>query len=685
MNNLQKIIVSVFSLSILFLFSSCELKNTVLPSWENNITVPLITKSFTSLELISESDTAIKTDNLNNYYYFDSKEINPVTFDNKIKIADKTENGTATLDSLKISGLNTSLILTFGKLKPNLSLSHNQTILVPAFPIPLRSQNFPKINDFEYAKLDDGQNIVLKVSNEMPFPVDNLTFSIKSISSGLEIATGTFPLIAKNDSSSQSVSVGGKTLTGDMKIEIAGHSDGSPSTLVTIDSTKGLKFKLISKDLSVAEAKAKIIATKFTIQDSIMIEQDKVIAKTVTIRSGLMKIDISNGSEVTGSLSIHSDEIKSATGAPFNRNIEIKAKQNSVSELIPLDNFVFDFPLKPIVKFDITVNVNASNTSPPYPTFRKTDIISYVTKLTNVKPLKVIGNFKETLDSNEPDTSDISYPKDLDGVDLFFDKGTLDATIYNGLGVPVNVSPVIVFLQKNGIKETLDTVKFSPGIFPVTIPASVTPGTPQKFTKSLLLSDIPGLSEKFNSRPAKVWFFGNATASPGGYNNGFIYDTSSVKGSIKFTVPLRFKSNSGFKKETSSTFSPESFTGIQNAQLNIHVTNKVPFRTAFRIAFLGIKNDTLLTFPKKSEASTYREIPQPTLKADGSVSSALETDITPFELNRDELDLMEKSVKVVLKIKIFTSNNSAGNYIQLNSADQLKFLVYSTIGAKINE
>ena len=682
MNNLKKVIVPVFTISITFLFLSCELKNTVVPSWETKATVPLITKSFTSLELISESDTAIKTDNFNNYYYFDSKEINPVTFDNKIKISDKTENGTATLDSLKIGGLNNNLSISFGKLKPALSvLLHNKLITVEPFAIPLRTQSFPKITQFEYAVLDEFpvQNIVLTAKNEMPIPVDNLTFSIKSVSSGVEIASGTFPLIAKNDSSSKSISVGGKTLTGDMKIEITGHSDGSPSTPVKLDSTKGLKFGLISKDLRIKEAKAQIIATEFSTKDSIEIEEDKVTAKEVTIRSGNMQININNSSEIAGFADISSPQLKNSAGTPFQQSIPIKAKQSSTPFIIPLDNYILDFPDKPIVRFNLKIRISAS-TVPAV--VKKTDIISYTTKLTNVKPLKVIGNFKETADSNEPDTSTISYPKELDGVDLFFDKGTIDATIFNGLGVPVKVSPVIVFLQKNGV---LDTVKFGTGVFPVTLHASVTPGIPQKFTKALALSDIPGLSEKFNQHPAKVWFFGNATAAPGGYNNGFIYDTSSVRGTVKFSVPLRVKSNTGFKKETTSTFTPESFTGIQNAQLNIHVTNKVPFRTAFRISFLGVKNDTLLTFPKKSETSEYREIPQPPLKADGSVSSALETEIVPFVLSRTELDLMEKSVKVVLKIRIFTSNSTSGNFIQLNSADQLKFIVYSTIGAKINE
>lgn len=679
MNCLKKISYSFLFIFLFLSFSSCELKNTVLPSWENKATVPLITKSFTSLELISESDTAIKLDNANNYYYFSSKEINPVTFDNKIKIADKSENGIATLDSLKIGGLNSSLNLTFGKLKPNLSLLHNQTVTVQAFAIPLRSQSFPKITEFEYAKLDQDQTVILKISNNMPFPVDNLTFSIKSISSGLEIANGTFPLVAKNDSSSQAVSVGGKTLTSDMKIDITGHSDGSPTTPVKIDSTKGLKFKLSSNDLSVAEAKAKILATEFSTKDSIEIEQDKVVARNVKIRSGTMQINITNSSEITGSADISSPQLKNSGGTLFSQSIPIKSKQASTPFIIPLDNYELDFPIKPIVRFNLKIRINAST---GFAIVKKTDVISYVTKLINVKPLKVIGNFKETIDSNDPDTSTINFPKELDGVDLFFDKGNISSTFYNGLGIPVKVSPIIVLLQQNGKN---DTIKFSPGVFPVDIPASITPGVPQKISKEISISEIPGLSEKLNLHPKKMWFFGNATAAPGGFVNGFVYDTSSIKGNVQFTIPLRLKSNSGFKKETTSTFSPESFTGIQNAQLNIHITNKVPFRTEFRIAFLGAKNDTLLVFPKPSEAETYRKIPQPNLKADGSVSSALEMDITPFELNRSELDLLEKSVKVVLKIKIFTSNNTVGNYIQLNSADQLKFLIYSTIGAKINE
>lgn len=677
-----KVICRILLVSALIFQIGCEIKDPVLPTWENKATVPLISANYTSIDLVSESDSSIKTDVSGNYYYSNTDTIKQVDLSDKLKLKNRIESGSTGLDTLKIDSFQTDEVsFSLGKINSELGNANGQQTVIPSFDFQVPSAPFKALSGFEYAILEPNQQLQIKITNTLGIDISNLKLTIEEISPSRIIVSKTLNSnIISGETVFENIDIGGKKLSNDMAISVTGSSSGSNNQSVLIDTSLSMKFEVISSELIISEAKAKISLSEFSIKDSTVIEQDRVIAKDVTLKSGTLKITINNESEISGSIVISSKELKtSAGGSSFTQTIPILAKQSGVPVIVPLENYFLDFPVKPAIYFNIKVKVGGSS---QFITVKKTDQVKYFTEISDAVPKLVHGYFVESNEDSDPDTSDITYPNDLGDTDIFLDDGFAEATVSSGLGVPAQITPLIIFKYDHSADDTL---QFSPGIFPQSIPAAPSVGQFATITKKINLTDMIGFNEKLNKRPKTILVMGKTKVAPGGYPNGFIDNNYTIKGTVKVNFPIRFKTNTGFKKEIVDDFPSDTFDHLESAQLNVQVQNGVPFRTAFRISFLNSKNDTVLTFPKKTEPNRFIEISQPEIDPEGKVISPLLQNLAPFNLSREELDILAKAKKTHVIFKLFTSNTDAGRFIQLNSSDQLKFTMFTTIGTRVNQ
>lgn len=662
---------------------SCELKDPVLPSWENSATVPLITAQYSMSEIMEKMDTMITADPNGNYYISHDSYIAPVLLDDKIKIDPQTKSGSTKLDSLKVDPIQSSEVrISLKTFDPAIAAFHGNEIAVPAFQFSIPQQKFQSVGSFDYIKLEPNQNVTLSVTNQLPVPIDSVTIYLYEINpQRLIISHSVKTPIPSGIDQNILIAVGGKTLTNDMSVKLTGYSSGS-SDAIPIDSTKSVKLKLKSGTMRIEEALAKVVAATFSSKDSISITHESVTPTEIEIKTGTMTVTIDNKSEITGKIRVTSKQLKtSKNGTAFDKTISLLSKSVSPPLNLSLDGYYLNLTTtQSKVLFDIKVDIDSSTT---FKTIRKSDVISYKVDVLNIRPNKVTGQFSKTLKSTTPDTVTLTYSKEIKNADLFFASGNTDMNLKSSIGLPVEVNPFVIMKFPNG---SIDTLKFKPGIFPMVIPAATDINPVKNLTKSIQLSDMIGFNEKLNQKPNKIWFYANAAAAPTGLNDGYIYDTSSVSGSLSSFLPVHIKTNTGIAVSQKQSLTPEIIEEtIKSTELFTRVTNNLPFKTTLRIAFLGIKGDTLMVVPKNTNGNpNYFTIPQPDISADGRVTAPLEYVMPSIKFSRAELDLLGKTFSVDLQVKVFTSNTTTGNFIRINSSDFLKIRMFSTIGLGIN-
>ncbi|MBN8705567.1 MAG: hypothetical protein J0L62_06800 [Bacteroidetes bacterium] len=664
--------------------TSC-LDSPVVPSWTVKGTTSLLDSKLSALELVKATDSSVINESTQ-LFFVKTITLKDINLGDSIKVESKGFNGEQVMDSLKIDAFDSDpLTIKANALNP--LLVNNFTGPVIPFNFSVSNRDFTGLTEYEYADIEPEspghlQLVSLKIANNLPIPITIKTVTLKNKATGLVIGTQTInKTISAGSFSSVDLAMGGTRITNTMQLSFDGSSTGATSA--KIEPSSGIDFTISSDELLVSEAKGKIAGFSYVSTQTVDAGMEDFSPTLIEVKSGNLNYTVVNNSEMTGFATIKIPELKK-NGVVYQGQITIPPKSTAKNTpslagytIIPAYPAINSPKLNLIVTFDLQKSSGLIKV-------KKTDNITYTASIDSIKHKFAKGKIKERIQDSDPDTSEIKWPDDLKDVNLQFDKATMTSYLTSSLGIPAEVTPHVLFDQEDG---QTDNLTFAPGVFPMTLSAAELPNDPFiRLTKAVELNQIPDFNSILDKKPKQVRYYVSAIAARGGLVDGFVFDTSAVRGSIELKVPLRLKSTTGYEKDSLYEVSPGKLTGMKSASLILDVKNRVPLKLGLTFAFIDSTKKTLVSFPKPATGKAYYSLPVPPIGSDGR-STGYKTEKIIITLEESDFKQLETASFIQLKYRVDTneSQGPSGGYSEILTTDDIHIVLGADIQYKVNE
>ncbi|NUQ81228.1 MAG: hypothetical protein HUU10_06420 [Bacteroidetes bacterium] len=663
---------------------ACDLKEPVGPTWTLKGAAPLFNGEFGVAEMLESADSSIRTEN-QRIFWVKSLDLNRTELSDSVKVDDRSIRGTQLLDSLSLDQFKSDTLSLKGT-DLNANLQPGTINLSTQVTFSKNNLGFSGLDNFEYGIFNPDQSISFFIRNTFPFNIilTSLTLSNGSGPNPTFFSRTDTLRILPGRTRQLSIAIGGKRIQSNLKLDIAGRTN-APG-VVTIDPEDGLEFFINGDDLYVTEARGRFKTPEYKSERVTDVGMEDFQPSLIRVGAGRMKYRINNQSAITGTIFITIPEMKKGTTA-FTESINFpgNAVDTGSFVLTGFDIRPDGFPLTPVIRTQITYQLN---TGTSFVTLKETDSIGYQFTISGIEPVYLEGNFNERATFSGFDTTTIKWPQDLRDISLEFDEASIVASINNSIGLKAEVTPRIIFTRPSGQDDSL---MFSSGTFPIKIDAA-TPGIRvQKTVKSLELADVLNFNQVLNAKPTQVRYGVDAVGARGSNQSGFLYDTSSVSGSLKIKMPLRFKSTTGYEKDTLAALDIHSVKGLQEALLRTEYKNRLPYSVSYSLTFTDKDTIPLFRLPDDNTANSFVlgaapvAADSPTQK--GGYAIGYTQSVLPTSLTHEQIQKMEQAafVRIVLRLTTTAESGPSAGYSEVREDDHLILRVSGQMKYKVND
>ncbi|MBN4081745.1 hypothetical protein JYU23_01305 [bacterium AH-315-C07] len=289
-----------YILLLLFIYlmynSGCKPEDDL--SWDVKVLAPLISSTLTIQNIMQDSMVQQNSDGSLSLVY--QNKIYSVSIDSMIKIPDTTFQKTILIDSLKLSPKQIIHPISLGEVASNagfvgqLIISSNGStgIIPPLTGLGANDIDVDANEFFKTATLNKGF-MDITIENGWPIDISNLIYQFKNKVSGDIIATGTFAYIPAGDIQTQTVSLAGKTIEGDLLAQIVNIDSPGSTGPVLIDTSDNLTITLKVYDLRPSAATA-IFPAQNIIESTDVVPYNLGSAQltTLLIKEGQVKVEV---------------------------------------------------------------------------------------------------------------------------------------------------------------------------------------------------------------------------------------------------------------------------------------------------------------------------------------------------------------------------------------------------------
>jgi hypothetical protein len=682
---LVKVKHSYKTLLALLVFSaifSCK-KILERPSWNTNVTAPLIKTSLGIGDIIK--DTAFIKNPDNSISIVENKRLYSFGIDSLVKLEVDPYIKTLKLNSLKLDSQVVTRRITLGEIARQLTASSNssnrligyvilgnqgQTVSVPAFsnitagPFPIDISQY-----FQTADLLTG-TMTVKVTNGLPLTIQNLSYDIRNGSSNSLVTSNTFTNLQPQTSQTDTTNLAGKTVEGNLKVAITDMDVNSGTVL--IDTNNALVVRISITNITVSAATA-VFPAQEVINDHNnvpLIGMKDVQLKEAKIRKG--SIDVKATSTIDEpvyftytipGVTIGSDSFVISSRVPPNTD---------TSMTVDISGYHIDLSGK---KFQDTVNsiynsiIGNLRYTGKIESLSLNDSIRIEVTFSNIEPSYVRGYLgQDTINIGTPgNPSSVSFSlfDKIESGTLNFESVKFSLVVHNGIGVngEVNINQITA-QRKSGTPLDLQNV------LPIAnhlIPAAT--DNPLKAAIDTINLSPPASNAValLNLLPDKISYQGQAILNPSGFSgyNDFAYSGSPIEPYLQLELPLSMIANDLVLADTVDFNGADHESAIKDGNFTIHIENGFPLKGDLKLYFLdagGLVLDTLV--------STGSILPAPITgaKATGKAYSKV-----PFHVSEAQLNNILRSKKMIFKVKFSTQPAVPGTFVKIYSEYEIDF------------
>jgi hypothetical protein len=677
----MKKLIYILSASIL-LISGCQ-KIFEKPSWNTDIKAPLIKTTLGVDDIIQDtSNFKVEGDSIK---LVSREKIYDLNLDSLVKLEVLPFQKNVKLSTLKLDSKTVSDTITLGRLARQLEADGN---FIGTYILTHQGGFFPApaINNltagpldvdvnqfFEYADLLTG-TMEITLKNNLPLDITSTTFELKNKTlPGPPIATQTYTNLYKNTSQTKSDSLGGKTVEGDLVVNIL-DMDLS-SGLIQIDTNDALIVIIKIKNVTVSGATAVFPA------------QDVVNEKSETSLMGLGELEltkakISKGRVKAIAYSTAEDtvyftyKIPSATLGTDTFVIETKIPPALPGQTVVADFSAdfdgYDMDLRG--KLGDTVNRFYSElTARIEYTGKKVnltlqDSIYVIVELEDAIPSYVEGYLGDSVIAISGNFDLHAFDKIQSGT-LNFEEVNCSIVVENGLGIPGQYSITSLTALNTRTGQSLN-------LSPVPLSGTITQAqkTPYGPVTTVISMNGTNIRDLLNILPDKITYsaqlsYGSVnTPAPDFSDDDFAYSGTGLNPYLDLELPLSIYANQLVLSDTTDFVSENFKTSVNSGTFTVHSENGFPLSGDLSLYFLdqsGIIIDSVET--------NGAILPAP-VNAQNRVTGKMSSR-SSFYVSESKLQNILRSRKVIFKVKFNTTAGTTppNSYVKIYTDYDIDF------------
>ena len=658
-----------------FYFSSCGLQSPAAPSWEVDLSIPLINKSFSILDEIVDSTENLTSDGSGNLFVEFNSEIDTFSAAGKLTIGSSERRFSQQLGKFDVSvDESRSTKIEFREVFSQADQLDGLQAPIPAFGFTVPTRSFQAIEGFDWVEISRG-TIDVTVVNNLPVALGSpITITLKDAVDDSEIAVLVISdLIPANGGMiTPQIDLAGKKITSTMALSIVGTTQGTNNIPVTINATDGFQVNISIRDLEVSAAAAKIEQQYISQSDRLPLPDSTMISSAV-IREGEIDVQLGGNFPVDTEISFKIPAFVSATGDTLSRTLRILQGQQQEYK-INLAGYTF----KPsgsefgeqTARFDW--NLTTLQATNEIVELRAEDFLEAIFRISSLDFSRFSGKFEsKRLDIPEQSLA-IDIPDEIENIS--FQDAQLELSLKNSIYFPAQITVSVTGKNSNG--ETVAILVESE------LQAGNEDGSPVT-TKLIFNKENSAIVDLLNILPDSVTV--NGQIELGGNDwLGSLGENDQVSGLVRFAAPLAFKVPAQTYDADISTVEinqdvqDKIENNLLNAFLDINLVSHLPVAATIELYFSTIDTSQVYTAPGLTIGPLSvksGEIDQQTGRVAAPRSSALE-----IVLNREQLRYFVAE-EVFLGVKVNlpgtgeqTISLLATDYISINAAVKLKVL-----------
>ncbi len=673
-----------------FFMVSCfkEPLSPVAPTWDVNLVVPLLNRTFTMQELIAKDTSMLHVGSGNEVIFSSSVQSERTYLGDLIEITPFNELVRAPIGRFDIDAAPMQMPVDVP------FLPHGANVPVPDTTVSLAEIQASQTS-FSRVTFSDG-SIQLTIENNLPVPIDIVDAIGLRDNQHNVVAVFSFnpSAIGPHSSRTASVDVAGKTLTGDFFLtDLRVHITGS-AVPVPIPASDIMVATFATQDLEARYAEVAQIPPQFlNSRDTTYLPmEDSTLVRDVYLRNGTVFLSLVNGIDMGMMLHFRVNELYRQYGSNwqvFEDSIYLPAK-GSGSTSIDLSGSRIRSLDGDFVRFVTTVSsFGIVGSAGQYVTVSDTDAVritisgsqNYVadSALCVLKPTSIpvdevvhlnFGDLSETFTGTlQIPSANLAFRPDID------------------LGFPLDME-VVFAAKKNSAGDLayLQLPSTQKRISPTTAVLQFDPVEVGRF-----------LTELSGKLPDSLRIIGSILVNPPG-----VYDptpagaksigrNSSFGGGISLDVPLHLSLSAGQVRDTLAV-GDSTGDGSRDFELNkgpisdmnsgtvyFEVENSLPMKTGIRLALLGSARQHLLMVP---QSGTPLEFAAPQVDQQGTVTVPARS-TAMIALSSSDVQLFDPAEYVVYEIHLDTAPGASA--ARFTVSDNLKIRMWSSLSYRVNK
>ena len=410
------------------LFFQCSLKSPTAPSWNINLTIPLVKKNYDMVTLIEKIDEpSLGTDTLGNLFFHIEEDLDTVRLLGRLVCDSVSKTFKDTLGTIKIIPSESKQVIfsitDFYSGEPGVVPPGRTTI--EAF--------LDTFTSFYQVTIRKGY-ATLMATNHLGLDLDSLKFDLIDKISWQTLETVIIPGgIQDDDSVIQKLTFVDETFSNQFTIQVSAHTPGG-----FLSSLKGkyLSLDFSIDSLTVTQGIAKIPYFDLTTEEEISLPSNHII-DSAKIRTGTLFLDSYNFTNTSTEIEIDFPEFEK-NGEILKANCIIPALGHSDLEL-SLDGYCFKPLSGTSIKAQIKIQTNGSGDQLIF--FSSSDSVTAVAFLSEVTFSQISGRLEPT----EVDIGEIQRNLDLPpGFEhAHIKNASLSLDIHNGVNFPADLSVTV--------------------------------------------------------------------------------------------------------------------------------------------------------------------------------------------------------------------------------------------------
>jgi hypothetical protein len=669
----------------LFIFiANCSFEKPSAPSWDVEVSIPLLNKNYTMKELIEDQDVVFadstgllnfeETVELENHYVGDALSVED------IEDSFSKEMGAISIDSPDPKENYGEL----GEIIDDQGIPDGSTIPVPEFDFVTDEKVMEPFEEFTYVLVEEGV-IEVVVSNNLPIILGPpLTLQILNSTNGSVVADSTSSKqVLPGQQETFTLDLAGKTVPNTLSVVMSGHCPGSDGNDVNVDYSSRFEITATINEMTVTEAEASIPAQRVPdegFEEDFAEITDSLVVHEATIESGNITLQLGSALPVEAWLTYQLPDFVSGTGSVLTDSLFLAPGVNIEPVQIDLAGYylrpaVADFGNQK-VRFAWafrTIDTEEDSRPGEMAIITNTDRMSAEFSLTGLTFASVTGKMGSQEVDVEESEFEIDIPADLDSI--FFETARLELSINNSINFPARILFNIQGENEDGSITNLsvDDVIEPSGSSGETKTSVIVLDQQNSDIKDFI-SILPSLIRVDGKvRLGDENWIGSVT------KDDFVNGTVNIRAPLSVRLPDQSIDMDTNEMDIDEDVQDDIINNLASGAFYAEINNALPVGASLEIYFgddsTTVYNSPVLTIGPLSPNAGV-------IDNSGFVDTPTFTEIS-FNLTEDEIRTFTRKplfsgVRVGLQ-------GTDGNFIKLRESDYIQIKAYTKIGVKVNQ